>query len=73
MRSEGDAEIIQSEVADLPGTFTPLIFDVTDAPALEAAAKVVVDSLKGAKLGALINNAGHFCSWQSRDAFLEVI
>ena len=58
MRSEIDAEVIQAEVADLPGTYIPLIFDVTDASAIEEAASTVSSALKGATLGALINNAG---------------
>ncbi len=58
MRSKCDAEVIQAETADLPGSYIPLVFDVTDASAIKAAADKVSGYLGGAKLGALINNAG---------------
>ena len=58
VRSDIDAEIVQSEVAYLPGAYVPLSFDVTDASAIKAAAKRVSSALRGAKLVALINNAG---------------
>ena len=45
-------------MAALPGQFTPLIFDVTDAEAVQAAAREVGAALNGATLSALINNAG---------------
>ena len=58
VRSDIDAEVIQSEVADLPGAYIPLILDVTDASAIKAAAYKVGIALGEIKLGALINNAG---------------
>ena len=58
VRKQADAERISAEVAALPGQFTPLIFDVTDAEAVQAAAREVGAALSGANLSALINNAG---------------
>lgn len=37
---------------------TPLLFDVTDDSAVEAAAQIVADYLQGATLAGLVNNAG---------------
>lgn len=44
--------------ADYPQHFTPLLFDVTDAAAIAAAAQTVADSLAGQTLAGLVNNAG---------------
>ena len=41
--------------------FTALVFDVTDGPAVRAAAEFVGAALKGHTLSALVNNAGHSC------------
>lgn len=43
---------------DLGDSFTPLVFDVTEAAAVQAAADKVGNHLKGRTLQALINNAG---------------
>ena len=60
VRKQEDAERVTGEVAeaDLPGTFVPLVFDVTDQGGISAAVSQVSEHLKGGKLGALINNAG---------------
>lgn len=58
VRQEADSESIQAEVADLPGTYIPLLLDVTDAEAIATAVEKVSLELNGATLGALINNAG---------------
>ena len=58
VRSKVDAADIQAEVAELPGNYVPLILDVTDASAVKDAVVKVDAMLEGAKLGALINNAG---------------
>lgn len=44
--------------ADLKEKFVPLLFDVTDAPAIARAAQDVRTALKGEKLAGLVNNAG---------------
>jgi NAD(P)-dependent dehydrogenase (short-subunit alcohol dehydrogenase family) len=44
--------------ADLGSRFTPLIFDVTDAAAIQASVPVVADALRGTTLFGLVNNAG---------------
>ena len=58
VRKQEDADRIAGEVACLPGTFVPLVFDVTDQEGISAAVSLVSEHLKGGKLGALINNAG---------------
>ena len=60
VRMQEDADRIAREVAEahLPGTFVPLVYDVTDHEGISAAASRVSEHLKGGKLGALINNAG---------------
>ncbi len=45
-------------VAELGSRFTPLTFDVTDGPAIEAAAAAVAKALGGRRLTGLVNNAG---------------
>lgn len=55
VRKPQDAERLQKEFGDL---FVPLIFDVTDEPAVQAAAEQVRAQLKGEKLFGLVNNAG---------------
>ncbi len=44
--------------ADYPQHFTPLLFDVTDAAAIAAAAQTVAHALAGQTLAGLVNNAG---------------
>jgi NAD(P)-dependent dehydrogenase (short-subunit alcohol dehydrogenase family) len=55
VRKEKDAK---EASAALGPNFTPLIFDVTDAQAIRAAAAKVEAALAGVTLGALVNNAG---------------
>ncbi|MGB5092062.1 MAG: SDR family oxidoreductase [Parvibaculum sp.] len=55
VRKEADAERLKKEFG---ANFTPLFFDVTDAPAIRRAADQVREALKGEKLFGLVNNAG---------------
>src|SRR6201988_5185234 len=55
VRKQGDADRLKSEFG---ANFTPLIFDVTDEPAVLAAAREVRAALNGEKLAGLVNNAG---------------
>jgi NAD(P)-dependent dehydrogenase (short-subunit alcohol dehydrogenase family) len=55
VRKQADAERLKSEFGT---NFTPLIFDVTDEPAVLAAAREVRGALGGEKLAGLVNNAG---------------
>jgi NAD(P)-dependent dehydrogenase (short-subunit alcohol dehydrogenase family) len=55
VRKQADAERLKAEFG---GNFTPLIFDVTDEPAVLAAAREVRAALNGEKLAGLVNNAG---------------
>src|SRR5437868_13263131 len=54
-RKQADADRLKSEFG---ANFTPLIFDVTDEPAVLAAAREVRAALNGEKLAGLVNNAG---------------
>jgi len=55
VRSEADAARVRAEFGE---RCTPLIFDVTDAAAVEASADVVRRALSGRTLFGLVNNAG---------------
>ena len=44
--------------ADLGGSFTPLLFDVTDGEAVQKAAATVRNALDGGRLAGIVNNAG---------------
>lgn len=55
VRSEADAARVRAELGD---RFTPLQFDVTDAPAIGRAVAEVAAALAGDNLAALVNNAG---------------
>jgi NAD(P)-dependent dehydrogenase (short-subunit alcohol dehydrogenase family) len=55
VRKQADADRLKSEFG---ANFTPLIFDVTDEPAVLAAAREVRTALGGEKLAGLVNNAG---------------
>lgn len=55
VRRQEDATRLQDAFGDL---FSPLLFDVTDAPAVAAAAALVRDRLNGKTLLGLVNNAG---------------
>jgi NAD(P)-dependent dehydrogenase (short-subunit alcohol dehydrogenase family) len=55
VRKQADAERLKTEFG---ANFTPLIFDVTDEPAVLAAAREVRAALNGEKLAGLVNNAG---------------
>lgn len=55
VRKVSDGEEV---AAELGAQFTPLVFDVTDRAAVDAAAKQVEAELQGEKLAGLINNAG---------------
>jgi NAD(P)-dependent dehydrogenase (short-subunit alcohol dehydrogenase family) len=55
VRKQADAERLQKEFGPC---FVPLIFDVTDAAAVSAAARQVEASLGGETLAGLVNNAG---------------
>ena len=55
VRKQADADRLKSEFG---ANFAPLIFDVTDEPAVLAAAREVRAALNGEKLAGLVNNAG---------------
>jgi len=55
VRKAGDAERLSKEFG---GNFTPLLFDVTDEPAVQAAAAQVRAQLGEETLSGLVNNAG---------------
>ena len=55
VRKEADGERVRAELGE---NFTPLLFDVTDEPAIRAAAATVRDALQGKTLAGLVNNAG---------------
>ena len=55
VRKQGDADRLKGE---LGANFTPLLFDVTDEPAVLAAAREVRAALGGETLAGLVNNAG---------------
>jgi len=55
VRKPADADRLKSEFG---ANFTPLVFDVTDEPAVLAAAREVRAALNGEKLAGLVNNAG---------------
>ena len=55
VRTPADANRLQAELGE---SFTPLVFDVTDAEAIGQAARFLTNHLAGSGLGALINNAG---------------
>lgn len=55
VRRQADADRLRAE---LGANFTPLLFDVTDHDAIRAAVPTVADSLNGATLWGLVNNAG---------------
>jgi len=55
VRKETDAAAVQEALGN---AFTPLVFDVTDAAAITAAAEQVSTALAGTTLDGLVNNAG---------------
>jgi NAD(P)-dependent dehydrogenase (short-subunit alcohol dehydrogenase family) len=55
VRRTADANRVASELGP---NFTPLLFDVTDAAAVAAAARAVRAALNGERLAGLVNNAG---------------
>ncbi len=55
VRKQADADRLKDE---LGANFTPLLFDVTDEPAVLAAARTVREVLGGETLAGLVNNAG---------------
>jgi NAD(P)-dependent dehydrogenase (short-subunit alcohol dehydrogenase family) len=55
VRKPADAERLKSELGN---SFTPLLFDVTDEAAVNAAASQVRTALDGERLAGLVNNAG---------------
>ena len=55
VRRESDGDRLRAELGP---SFTPLLFDVTDAAAIRAAVPVVADALAGRMLWGLVNNAG---------------
>lgn len=55
VRNPADAHRLQAEFGK---NFTPLLFDVTDEKAVNAAASQLTEQLKDEGLGGLINNAG---------------
>ena len=55
VRKASDAKAVAAELGE---NFVPVIFDVTDRKAVDAAAAQVEEVLKGEKLAGLINNAG---------------
>ncbi len=55
VRREADADRLRVEFGD---NFSPLLFDVTDEPAIKRAAAQLAERLGNCTLGALVNNAG---------------
>ena len=55
VRTNDDADRLGGELGD---GFMPLVFDVTDAPAIAKAASVVAEDLGDARLFGLVNSAG---------------
>ena len=55
VRKTADAERLSAEFGK---SFTPLLFDITDASAVAAGARQVLEQLKGGTLLGLVNNAG---------------
>src|SRR5512132_3995728 len=55
VRKTEDAERLSQEFGE---NFVPLMFDVTDEPAVQAAAQRVREQLNGETLFGLVNNAG---------------
>jgi NAD(P)-dependent dehydrogenase (short-subunit alcohol dehydrogenase family) len=55
VRRADDGQRIRSELGE---RFTPLVFDVTDADAIQASVPTVADALNGATLFGLVNNSG---------------
>lgn len=55
VRKQADADRLQQEFGN---NFTPLLFDVTDETAVQAAAQQVRTQLNGQTLSGLVNNAG---------------
>src|SRR3954447_13333787 len=55
VRKQADADRLAQEFGS---AFTPLLFDITDEPASQAAALLVRERLAGEKLFGLVNNAG---------------
>jgi NAD(P)-dependent dehydrogenase (short-subunit alcohol dehydrogenase family) len=55
VRKTQDAERLSNEFGE---TFIPLLFDVTDEAAVQAAARQVLEQLNGETLFGLVNNAG---------------
>src|SRR5689334_18855254 len=55
VRKQADAERLSQEFGP---NFVSLIFDVTDEPAVQAAAQQVREQLQGETLFGLVNNAG---------------
>lgn len=55
VRKGEDGERLKAEIGE---AVVPLVFDVTDGPAIARAADEVREALMGATLGALVNNAG---------------
>lgn len=55
VRRQADADRLKQALGE---RFTPLLFDVTDAPAIKAAAETVGAALGGEPLFGLVNNAG---------------
>lgn len=55
VRTQADADRLQAEFGD---QFTPLLFDVTDADAVNQVAQKLTEQLTNSGLGCLVNNAG---------------
>ena len=55
VRKAADADRLKAAFGE---AFTPLLFDVTDAAAVQAGAREVEAALAGAPLAGLVNNAG---------------
>src|SRR5689334_1429291 len=55
VRKQSDADRLANEFG---GAFTPLLFDITDEAAVQAAAQLVRERLGGETLFGLVNNAG---------------
>ena len=68
VRKEEDANRCQEQFGEL---FTPLLFDVTDSPAIEAAVVQVKEMLGSSSLTGLVNNAGYAVNMPLKEVPLE--
>ncbi|MFK7801549.1 MAG: SDR family oxidoreductase [Anaerolineae bacterium] len=68
VRKAEDGERVQQALGD---AFTPLLFDVTDYPAIDAAVEIVAAKVGNAGLTGLVNNAGIAVAGPLKDLDIE--